>query len=59
MKKRPFNIAVAVVTFALAVSLSLLAVSFSSIFYILLAGLAGLVIYLVGMLRKRGKEGGK
>ena len=59
MKKRPFNIAVAVVTFALAVSLSLLAVSFSSIFYILLAGLAGLVIYLVGMLRQRGKEGGK
>ena len=59
MKKMPFNIAVAAVTFALAVSLSLLAVSFSSIFYILLAGLAGLVIYLVGMLRQRGKEGEK
>ena len=59
MKKRPFNIAVAAVTFALAVSLSLFSVSFSSIFYILLAGLAGLVIYLVGMLRQRGKEGGK
>ena len=59
MKKRPFSITVTVITFALAVSLSLLSVSFSSIFYILLAGLAGLIIYLGGLIGTRGKEGGK
>ena len=38
------------------VGCSVLAVSFSSIFYILASGAAGLAVWLVQMLRKRGER---
>lgn len=41
---------------AAMVSCSVLAVSFSSIFYILFSGAAGLAVYLVRQLRKGGKR---
>ena len=58
IKKSAFNIIVMALTFAVMVTFSLFSVSFSSIFYILIFGLIGLLIYTVGYLRdkKQGKE---
>ena len=58
MKKTAFGIAVTSVTFALMLVLSLFSVSFSSIFYILIAGSLGALIYAIGYIKGR-KEGGK
>ena len=57
IKKNAFNITVMALTFAAMVTFSLFSVSFSSIFYILIFGLIGLLIYTVGYLR--GKSQGK
>ncbi len=61
IKKTAFNITVMALTFVAMITLSLLSVSFSSIFYILIFGFVGLLIYTVGYLRdkKQGKEGEK
>ena len=56
MKKSVFNLVAASATFVAMVTLSILAVKFSTIFYILIFGIAGVVIYLIGRARK---EGGK
>ena len=58
IKKNAFNITVMALTFAAMVTFSLFSVSFSSIFYILIFGLIGLLIYTVGYLRDKnqGKE---
>ena len=45
VKKTPFSILVMSLTFVCMITLSLLSVSFSSIFYILIFGTAGLMIY--------------
>ena len=58
MKKTAFGIAVSSVTFALMLVFSLFSVSFSSIFYILIAGSLGALIYAIGYIKGRG-EGGK
>ena len=55
IKKTPFSITVMLITFVCTVTLGLLSVSFSSIFYILIFGSAGLLIYTVGYLRRRGE----
>ena len=47
MKKKPFNLIVMSVTFLCMVAFGVFAVSFSSIFYILISGLVGLLIYLI------------
>ena len=61
IKKTAFNVTVMLVTFIAMVTFSLLSVDFSSIFYILIFGLVGLLIYTVGCLRdkKQGREGEK
>ena len=46
MKKNIFNIIVVSVTFVIVILFSLFGISFSSIFYILISGCLGLVIYL-------------
>ena len=56
MKKSVFNLVAVSATFVAMVTLSILAVKFSTIFYILIFGIAGVVIYLIGRARK---EGGK
>lgn len=56
MKKSVFNLVAVSATFVAMVTLSILAVKFSTIFYILIFGIAGVVIYLIGHARK---EGGK
>jgi chromate transporter len=53
MKKKPFNLIVMSVTFLCMVAFSVFAVSFSSIFYILISGFVGLLIYLIGYFKSK------
>lgn len=61
IKKSAFNVTVMAITFTAMIAFSLFSVSFSSIFYILIFGLIGLLFYTVGYLRDKnqGKEGEK
>ena len=59
IKKTVFNVAVMVITFTAMILFSLFSVSFSSIFYILIFGSIGLLIYTVGYLRNKFREGRK
>jgi chromate transporter len=56
IKKTVFNVAVMVITFTAMILFSLFSVSFSSIFYILIFGSIGLLIYTVGYLRNKFGE---
>lgn len=58
IKKNAFNLSVLIVTASLMIILSLLAVSFSSVIYILASGAVGVFVYLLGRL-KEAKEGKK
>ena len=53
MKKKPFNLIVMSVTFLCMVAFGVFAVSFSSIFYILISGFVGLLIYLIGYFKSK------
>ena len=53
IKKTVFNVAVMLITFCAMILFSLFSVSFSSIFYILIFGTLGLVIYTAGYLKNR------
>ena len=53
MKKTAFNIIIISITLICMVVFSLFAVKFSTIFYILISGICGVVVYLIG---KFGKE---
>lgn len=59
LPKTPFNIAVAAATFVCMITLSLFAVNFSSVFYILISAALGLAVYLTGYIVRRKKEKGK
>ena len=53
LKKNVFSIVIACAVFVAFILLSLFAVSFSSIFYILIAGVLGLTVYLIGCIREK------
>ena len=53
MKKKPFNLIVMSVAFLCMVAFGVFAVSFSSIFYILISGFVGLLIYLIGYFKSK------
>ena len=55
MKKTPFNLTVFALTVGCMVTFSLLAVKFSTVFYILIAGVGGVALYLCR--RMRGGKG--
>jgi chromate transporter len=55
IKKTRFNLTVTAITLICMVTFSLLAVSFSTIFYILIFGGVSLFVYAVGYLRDRGE----
>ena len=55
IEKKPLSIAIFAVTVAALVTLTILSVRFSSVFYILIAAALGLCIYFFGKMRK--KEG--
>lgn len=57
IKKTPFNIVVIVLTFASFVTFSLLSISFSSIFYILIFAILGLFIYAVKEIASKKRRG--
>ena len=52
MKKTEFNIIIILITLICMVVLSLFAVKFSTIFYILISGAFGVVVYFLGKLKK-------
>ena len=53
MKKKPFNLIVMSATFLCMAAFGVFAVSFSSIFYILISGFVGLLIYLIGYFKSK------
>ena len=56
MKKTVFNIIIISITLICMVAFSLFAVKFSTIFYILISGICGVVVYLLGKIRKEKKH---
>ena len=56
MKKTAFNIVIILITLICMVVLSLFAVKFSTIFYILISGACGVVVYFLGKLKKEEKQ---
>ena len=56
MKKTKFNIIIILITLICMVVLSLFAVKFSTIFYILISGVFGVVVYFLGKLKKEEKQ---
>ena len=56
MKKTVFNMIIILVTLICMVVFSLFAVKFSTIFYILISGICGVVVYLLGKIRKEKKH---
>ncbi len=56
LKKTPFSIIIAVSVIIAMLACSIFAVSFSSIFYILICGVIGLVTYLIGTAKSKGGE---
>ncbi|MBE6558903.1 MAG: chromate transporter [Ruminococcaceae bacterium] len=56
MKKTAFNMIIILVTLVCMVVFSLFAVKFSTIFYILISGICGVVVYLLGKIRKEKKH---
>ena len=61
MKKNAFSVTVLTITFICMLCFSLFAISFSSIFYILISGAVGLLIYTVGHFKNsaHGRDGGE
>ena len=53
MKKKPYNLIVMSATFLCMAAFGVFAVSFSSIFYILISGFVGLLIYLIGYFKSK------
>ena len=56
MKKTAFNIIIISITLICMVVFSLFAVKFSTIFYILISGICGVVVYILGNIRKEKKH---
>ena len=56
MKKTAFNVIIISITLICMVIFSLFAVKFSTIFYILISGICGVVVYLIGKIRKEKKH---
>ena len=56
MKKTVFNMIIISITLICMVVFSLFAVKFSTIFYILISGICGIVVYLLGKIRKEKKH---
>ena len=56
IEKTPFNMAVISITVLCMLATSVLAVSFSTVLYILISGVCGVVLYLIGRIRGEGKR---
>lgn len=58
MKKTAFNLVVFICTLCCSLAFSLFGVNFSSIFFVLIGGASGLIVYLIGLLVKKESSGG-
>lgn len=56
LDKNAFNIILLTVTVLCMTAFSLFSVKFSAVFYVLIGGALGIFVYLINLLRKRGKE---
>lgn len=56
MKKTAFNMIIISITIICMVVFSLFSVKFSTIFYILISGTCGVMVYLLGRIKKGGKQ---
>ena len=56
IEKNTFNIIVITATLLCMVLLSIFAVGFSTVFYILISGTAGVLVYLIGKIRRTGQK---
>lgn len=56
MEKNIFNVVIISATLLCMVLLSVFAVSFSTVFYILISGTAGVLVYLLGRIRRTEKK---
>ncbi len=58
LKKNAFNIILFVVTLLVLVGLSIFAVEFSTIFYVLIGGVIGLTTYFIGLIKTKKQDKG-
>ena len=56
MKKTPLSVGILSTTVLLMLTFSLLAIRFSTVLYILIAGTIGVMLYLIGCIRERGQS---
>ena len=56
IKKTAFNITILSLTVVISVIFSIMMVDFSAIFYILISGFLGLIIYLVKFFKSKGDK---
>lgn len=56
LDKTPFNIIILVLIIGFMVAFSIFAISFSTVFYIIICGLIGLFAYLITLLRDKNKR---
>lgn len=56
LNKTPFNIIILVLIIGFMVAFSIFAISFSTVFYIIICGLIGLFAYLITLLRDKNKR---
>lgn len=56
IEKKPLTIALIIITVLGMLTFSVLAISFSTIFYILIGGTVGLLAYLIARMRRRSKN---
>ena len=57
MKKTPLTVALVAVAAGALITLTLFSVKFSTVFYILIGALVGVIYYLITRIRERGGEG--
>lgn len=57
MKKTPLSVALVAVAAGALITLTLFSVKFSTVFYILIGALVGVIYYLITRIRERGGEG--
>lgn len=56
LNKTPFNIIILILIIGFMVAFSIFAISFSTVFYIIICGLIGLFAYLITLLRDKNKR---
>ena len=56
MEKNAFNTVIVCATVVCMVTFLVLAIKFSTVFYILISGVVGIIVYLLGKLNKEGRQ---